>query len=125
DRRFLDQLEGVIDRISLGAIHLGTHGLHALRQLGQFLFGGHDHFTPSITMPMLRALPAMVRTAASRSPAVKSGVFSLAISSACPRVSLPTLSVCGLLLPFSTFAAFRMSTVAGGVFITKVKLLSA
>src|SRR5205085_680672 len=64
-------------------------------------------------------------TAASRSAAVRSGVFNLAISSACARVSLPTLSVCGLGLPLSTFAAFMISTVAGGVFITNVKLLSA
>jgi hypothetical protein len=49
----------------------------------------------------------------------------MAISSACARVSLPTFSVCGLLLPFSTFAAFMISTVAGGVFMMKVKLLSA
>lgn len=37
----------------------------------------------------------------------------------------PTLSVCGLLEPLSTFAAFLIRTVAGGVFITNVKLLSA
>ena len=49
----------------------------------------------------------------------------LAISSAWARVSLPTLSVCGLLLPLSTFAAFLISTVAGGVFMMNVKLLSA
>ena len=49
----------------------------------------------------------------------------LAISSACARVMLPTLSVCGRGLPFSIFAAFLMSTVAGGVFMMKVKLLSA
>ena len=40
---------------------------------------------------MLRALPAMIRTAASRSAAFKSGAFSLAISSSCARVTLPTL----------------------------------
>ena len=33
--------------------------------------------------------------------------------------------MCGLVLPLSTLAAFLISTVAGGVFITKVKLLSA
>src|SRR5215216_2098856 len=74
---------------------------------------------------MLRALPAMVRTAASRSDAVRSGCLDFAISSAWARVSLPTLSVCGLLLPLSIFAAFLMSTVAGGVFMMNVKLLSA
>ncbi len=59
------------------------------------------------------------------SAAVRSGIFVFAMSSACSRVSLPTLSVCGFWLPFSTFAAFMMSTVAGGVFMMNVKLLSA
>src|SRR6185436_39556 len=35
-----------------------------------------------------------------------------------------TLSVLGRALPFSIFAALLISTLAGGVFITKVKLLS-
>ena len=74
---------------------------------------------------MLRALPAIVRTAASRSAAVRSGPLALAISSAWARVSVPTLSVCGLDEPFCTPAAFLMRTVAGGVFMMKVKLLSA
>ena len=46
---------------------------------------------------MLRALPAIVRTAASMSAAVRSGIFAFAISSACARVSLPTLSALRLL----------------------------
>ena len=33
--------------------------------------------------------------------------------------------MCGLLLPLSTFDAFLISTVAGGVFMMNVKLLSA
>ena len=76
-------------------------------------------------MPMLRAEPAMVCTARSRSAAVRSGCLVRAISSACSRVMLPTLSVFGREEPLSTLAALRMSTDAGGVFITKVKLLSA
>ena len=51
--------------------------------------------------------------------------MALAISSACARVSLPTLSEWGFGLPLSTFAAFLMRTVAGGVFMMNVKLLSA
>ena len=62
---------------------------------------------PSTSTPMLRALPAIVRTAASRSAAVRSGILVFAISSACARVSLPTLSVCGFALPFSSFSALR------------------
>src|SRR5580704_4623499 len=57
---------------------------------------------------MLRALPAMVRTAASRSPAVRSGCFILAISSSCLRLILPTLLVLGVPLPFSMPIALRM-----------------
>ncbi|MBS1162930.1 MAG: hypothetical protein H6R03_826 [Burkholderiaceae bacterium] len=74
---------------------------------------------------MLRAEPAIVRTAASRSAAVRSGILALAISSAWARVILPTLSVWGRCEPFSILAAFLIRMVAGGVFITKVKLLSA
>jgi len=74
---------------------------------------------------MLRALPATVFMAVSRLAAVRSGIFAFAISSTCLRVSLPTLSVCGRGLPFSSFAAFLISTVVGGVLMMKVKLLSA
>src|ERR1044071_4466761 len=38
---------------------------------------------------------------------------------------LPTLSLLGRGLPLSIFAAFLMRIVAGGVFMMKVKLLSA
>src|SRR5207247_3060585 len=98
---------------------LGANRLHSLRQAWGFLLG-HDHFTPSTVIPMLRALPAIVRTAASRSAAVRSGCLTFAISSACARVSFPTLSELGLALPLSTFAAFLISTVAGGVFMMNV-----
>ena len=81
--------------------------------------------TPSTVMPIERAEPAMVRTAASRSAAVRSFCLVLAISSICARVSLPTLSVCGLGDPFSSLSAFLISTLAGGVFRTKVNDLSA
>src|SRR5207245_11009608 len=82
------------------------------------------HFTPSTVTPIERALPAIVRTAASRSAAVRSGILAFAISSAWARVIFPTLSVCGVLLPDSIPAAFLMRTVAGGVLMMKLKLLS-
>ena len=66
-------------------------------------------------MPMLRAEPAMVRTAASRSAAVRSGCLALAMSSTWARVIFPTLSVCGLAEPFWIPAAFLIRIVAGGV----------
>src|SRR3569832_2434919 len=76
-------------------------------------------------MPMERAVPAMVRTAASMSAAVRLGFLVLAISSSWARVIVPTLSRCGLALFLSSLIAFLISTVAGGVFMMKVKLLSA
>ena len=66
----------------------------------------------------------MVRTAASRSAAVRSGILVLAISSSCLRVTLPTFSVFGARLPDSMPTAFFISTDAGGVFMMKVKLRS-
>src|SRR5690606_28628549 len=57
-------------------------------------FGQLGHYTPpSVSIPALLAVPASVLTAASRSDAVRSGIFTLAISSSWARVSLPTLSV--------------------------------
>src|SRR5215472_14319759 len=116
-RRLLDHLEGLGDGIVLVVLAQLVPALLALRELVL-------HFTPSTVTPIERALPAMVRTAASRSAAVRSGILVLAISSAWARVILPTLSVCGVLLPDSIPAAFLISTVAGGVLMTKLKLLS-
>src|SRR5574343_714925 len=76
-------------------------------------------------MPMLRAEPAMVRAAASRAAAVRSFILALAISSHWALVIEPTLSVWGFGEPFWMPAAFLIRMVAGGDFITKVKLLSA
>ena len=66
-----------------------------------------------------------MRMAASRSAAVRSGIFGFAISSTCLRVILPTLSVWGLRAARSIPAAFLIRTVAGGVLMMNVKLLSA
>src|SRR3981081_3805757 len=113
---FLHQLQRLLHRIVFARSELRLPGLDTLRD-------GHAQ-TPSTSTPMLRALPAMVRTAASRSAAVRSGCFILAISSSCWREILPTLAVLGVPLPFSIPSALRISTAAGGVFITKVKLRS-
>ena len=114
----LDSVQSIVQSERLGEIVLGRNGLHALGNLC------HD-YRPSTVMPMERAEPAIVRTAASRSAAVRSVSFILSISSACALVILPTLSVCGRAEPLVIFAAFLMRMVAGGVFITKVKDLSA
>src|SRR3546814_21081762 len=66
----------------------------------------------------------MVRTAASRSAAVRSGSFALAISSSCLRVTLPTFSVLGRLEPDCTPEAFFSRIVAGGVLVMTVKVRS-
>ena len=66
----------------------------------------------------------MVRIAASMSEAVRSGCLVVAISCSCSRVTVPTLVVSGLALPFGMPAAFLSSTAAGGVFIINVKLRS-
>src|SRR4029434_2936524 len=114
----LHEIEGLVGRIDLRGIDLGAGRLLALAEL-------RHGYSPSTSTPMLRALPAIVRTAASRSAAVRSGIFVRAISSACARVSSPTLSVCGLGLPLSILSALRISTEAGGDFRMNVKLLSA
>jgi hypothetical protein len=57
-------------------------------------------------------------------PAVKSGIFILAMSSSCLREILPTLAVFGVALPFGMPSAFAISTDAGGVFMMNVKLRS-
>src|SRR5690606_23285812 len=114
----LHEAQRIAERIQLLAIDLLADRLHALGH------PGHDQ-TPSTFRPMLRAEPTSVRTAASMSAAVRSGILVFAISSSCARVTVPTLSVCGLGEPLSIFAAFFRRTVAGGVFMMKVKLLSA
>ena len=80
-------------------------------------------FRPAIDT-MLRALPAMVRTAASSEAAVRSGSFAFTISSSCLRVTLPTFSVFGRLEPEVMPTAFLSSTVAGVLLVTKVKVRS-
>src|SRR5262245_35249988 len=66
---------------------------------------------------MLRAVPATVFTAASSDSAFRSGIFSLAISSTCFLVTVPTLFLFGSADPLAMFAARLSSTGAGGVFV--------
>ena len=72
--RFLDEFESFNSGVKLVGFDLGVESLHALAKL--------SHYRPSTMMPMERAEPAIVRTAASMSAAVRSGAFVLAISSA-------------------------------------------
>ena len=67
-----------------------------------------------------KAVPSTIFIAASMSLALRSGIFVSAISFTWARVTLPTFSVCGVGDPFSTRAACRSITAAGGVFVMKV-----
>src|SRR6187399_1780204 len=81
--------------------------------------------------PMLRAVPAMLRAAASMSVAFMSLIFSFAIARTSSQVSLPTLVLLGSFEPAPGFfevgrpQAFFTSTLAGGLFITNVYERSA
>src|ERR1700742_3564284 len=76
-------------------------------------------------MPMERAEPARVLIAATTLAAFMSFSLVLAISSSWARVILPTLLASGDEEPLSSLTAFLIKTVAGGVLMMKVKLVSA
>src|ERR1019366_5464182 len=76
------------------------------------------------SMPMLRAVPAIMRMAASSLLALRSAFLSLMISMICFLVTLPTLSELGLAEPEAMPAAFFRRTAAGGDLQMKVKDLS-
>src|SRR3954451_3151918 len=76
-------------------------------------------------MPIDRAVPAMIFSAASRSFALRSASLLSAISRTCERLIDATLLVCGSPEPFSTPAAFRISRAAGGVLVMNEKLRSS
>ena len=78
-------------------------------------------FRTSLSIPMLRAVPAIILTAAGRSWAFKSGILSLAISSTWALVTEPTLFLLGTPEPFSILAALIKSIAAGGVLVINVK----
>lgn len=78
-----------------------------------------------MSIPMLAAVPAIILMADSMVEQFKSGNFSLAICRNWSIVIFPTFSLCGSFDPFSTPAALRRRTEAGGVFKIKVKLLSS
>src|SRR5688572_4808259 len=75
-------------------------------------------------MPMLRAVPEMVRNAASSLVAFMSLSFVFTISRTCLRVTLPTLSLFGALAPEAMPAAFLSRTDAGGDLVMNVNDLS-
>src|SRR5215469_9951465 len=76
-------------------------------------------------MPIDRAVPAMIFSAASIVVAFRSGIFVSAICRSCAEVSVPTLVLCGSALPLSTPTAFLISSAAGGVLVTKLNVRSS
>src|SRR3954451_955346 len=71
-------------------------------------------------MPIDRAVPAMIFSAAARSFALRSSSLVLAISLIWALLSVATLTVWGVGEPLATPAAFLISSAAGGVFVMKV-----
>src|ERR1700691_1400151 len=71
-------------------------------------------------MPMERAVPAMIFSAASIEVAFRSGILVSAICLTWAMVSEPTLVLCGSALPLSTPAAFLIISGAGGVLVMNV-----
>src|SRR6202043_228129 len=74
--------------------------------------------------PMFRAVPITVRTADSIFVVLRSTSLSLAISSTCFFVTLPTLLRFGSAEPFTIPAARSSKIEAGGVFKIKVNVRS-
>src|SRR3954467_5897240 len=79
-----------------------------------------NYRTTSTSTPMLRAVPATERLAASISKQFRSGILIFAISSICALVILPTLVLCGSADPFAKLTARLISTGTGGVFVINV-----
>src|SRR5205085_3977169 len=75
---------------------------------------------PVTVMPIDRAVPAMIFSAWSRSLALRSAIFVVAISRTWSRVTVATFVLCGSPEPFSTPAALSSMRAAGGVLVTKV-----
>ncbi len=73
-------------------------------------------------MPIERAVPRMLRAAASTVLEFRSGIFWVAICRICFSVTLPFFSLFGVPEPFSMPAAFNSRTAAGGVLVMKLKL---
>src|ERR1700691_6563862 len=71
-------------------------------------------------MPMERAVPAMIFSAASIEVAFRWGILVAATGRPWAMVSEPTLVLCGSALPLSTPAAFLIISGAGGVLVMNV-----
>src|SRR5690242_7052249 len=79
--------------------------------------GGEPGRQPWTVIPIDRAVPAMIFSAASTELALRSGILVCAISRTWAAVIVPTLLTWGCPLPFATPAAFLISSGAGGVLV--------
>ena len=79
----------------------------------------------STVIPILLAVPAIMLIAASKVAAFKSGIFISAISWILALEIVATLFLFGTPEPDLMLQAFFNKTAAGGVFVMKLKLLSA
>src|SRR4029077_6094809 len=77
-----------------------------------------------ISIPNGRAVPQMVRKAASSLRALRSFIFTFTMSITCFFESLATFDLFGSLEPAAKPAAFFSSTEAGGDLVMKVNVLS-
>ena len=79
----------------------------------------------STLIPILLAVPAIMLIAASKDAAFKSGIFISAISWILALEIVATFVLFGTPEPDLMLQAFFNKTAAGGVFVMKLKLLSA
>src|SRR5258705_11648899 len=70
-----------------------------------YVLDGYNGYFSTL-MPIERAVPAMIFSAASIVVAFRSGILVCAMSRTWAAVMLPTLVLCGSALPLSTPAAF-------------------
>ena len=74
---------------------------------------------PLTVIPIERAVPSMIFSAAAIELAFRSAILTWAMSRTWALVTEPTFVLCGSPLPFWTPAAFLISSGAGGVLVMK------
>src|SRR5699024_11200699 len=127
------QIDGFIKVSFRGFLYKITRFLQSVFQLRINELGGLAIFLSSLChnvsvsylslctrSPMLLAVPAIISAAFSTSKALRSCIFSCAISLHWDQVTLPTFLRLGAPEQVSIPAAFFNRTTAGGVFVKKV-----
>src|SRR6266404_9223477 len=119
-------LAAVVIASELKSGNLRSQGLElrSVKLIYQLLAAECRSDQSTISRPIWRAVPAMMRKAASSLRAFKSFAFVFTMSITCFRVTLPTLVLLGSLEPAAMLAAFFNNTAAGGLLVMKVNDLS-